>query len=173
MLNLQEPIVRVHHPVAIGDEAPDFTLLNQDQMLITLSSFKGKCGVVLFFYPMDYSPICTLEVIAFREAYEVFVKRGVEVIGVSDSPPQSHASFCKHLQLPFDLLTDDKHRVRNAFGVTTILGHIAPRVTFVIDHMGVVRNIFVATLLAKAHVAAAIETLDLFGTQAAILPQLS
>ncbi len=135
----------------VGDPAPHFSLPDQENRITTLSQYLGKKDVVLFFYPKDYTPICTLESIAFRELYHQFAEANAEVLGLSSDPPESHASFCDQLKLPFRLLTDAQHRVRDQFGARTMLGTSASRVTYVIDKKGIIRGIFVNTFAAARH----------------------
>ena len=140
----------------VGEEAPDFTLPDQDEKPVTLSSLRGK-NVVLYFYPKDFSTGCTKEACHFRDAFEDFTEAGAEVIGVSGDSIESHRKFKKAYMLPFTLLSDEKKEVRKQYGV---LGHVLPaRVTFVIDKKGVIRNVFSSQTDMKAHVDEAMKIL--------------
>ena len=76
----------------VGDKAPEFTLPKANGELVSLSDFRGRAEVVLFFYPKDNSPVCTAEACSFRDSYEVFRDAGAEVIGIStDSSPIARA----------------------------------------------------------------------------------
>jgi peroxiredoxin Q/BCP len=142
--------------VKVGEEAPDFTLPDQDNKPVTLSSLRGK-SVVLYFYPKDSSTGCTKEACYFRDAFEDFTEAGVEVIGVSGDSVESHSKFKESYMLPFTLLSDEKKEVRKEYG---ILGHVLPaRVTFVIDKKGVIRHIFSSQTNMKAHVDEAMKIL--------------
>lgn len=145
------------NPVDVGSPAPEFSLPDQEGVLRSLSDYRGKSVVVLFFYPKDYTPICTLESIAFRDSYEAFRKVDAEVIGVSQDPPESHASFCDSHKLPFRLLTDNGQEVREKYGAGSIFGDLGSRVTYVIDKQGIVRNIYRSALRAKRHVHTSLE----------------
>ena len=142
--------------IKVGDEAPDFTLPDQDGKLLTLSSLRGKV-VVLYFYPKDFTSGCTKEACHFRDAYEDFTDAGAEVIGVSADSQESHRRFRDAYLLPFSLLSDEKGEVKKLYGVS---GHLLPaRVTFVIDKAGVVRHVFSSKIDMKAHVDEAMRVL--------------
>jgi thioredoxin-dependent peroxiredoxin len=99
-----------------GDQAPDFTLQSDAGTDVTLSSLRGH-PVVLYFYPRDDTPGCTTEACEFRDAYDVFRKRGVEVLGVSPDDVRAHEKFKSKYELPFTLLADPDHAVAESYGV--------------------------------------------------------
>ena len=138
--------------VNVGDTAPDFTLTSQKGVTVTLSQFRAKKNVVLYFYPKDETRGCTREACTFRDSYELFTDLGAEVIGVSADTVESHKSFAEHYNLPFTLLSDTDDRARNLYGATSSLGIIPGRVTFVIDKTGVVRHVFSSQLQPEKHV---------------------
>lgn len=138
--------------VNVGETAPDFTLASQKDEMVTLSQFRAKKNVVLYFYPKDETRGCTREACTFRDSYELFTDLGAEVIGVSADTIESHKSFAEHYNLPFTLLSDTDDRVRNLYGATSSLGIIPGRVTFVIDKTGVVRHVFSSQLQPEKHV---------------------
>ena len=142
--------------VQIGDMAPEFNLPDPQGQMVSLAEFRGKASVVLFFYPRDYTPICTLESIAFRDSYEDFKKVGAEVIGISEDDPQSHAGFCAKHNLPFKLLTDKSHQTLKKYGAHSLFGGMN-RVTYVIGMDGKVKSIYQSALRAKKHVTSALE----------------
>jgi peroxiredoxin Q/BCP len=88
-----------------GDKAPDFTSTDQDGNKVKLSDYKGK-RVVLYFYPKDDTPGCTKEACSFRDADQIFNKKGIKVFGVSTDDEKSHQKFISKFQLPFDLIAD-------------------------------------------------------------------
>ena len=142
--------------VKIGENAPDFTLPNQDGKPVTLSSLKGKV-VVLYFYPKDFTSGCTKEACYFRDAYEDFTEARAEVVGVSADSKESHRNFRDAYLLPFNLLSDEKGEIKKLYGVA---GHLFPgRVTFIIDKKGIVRHIFSSQTDMKAHVDEAMKIL--------------
>lgn len=136
----------------VGDRAPEFTAVTQDGTTIRLSDYAGKSGVVLFFYPMDNTPVCTKEACAFRDSYERFRQAGVEVIGVSVSSATIQRAFADQYKLSFPLVSDEKGSLRQTYGVSPTLGLIPKRVTFVIDKQGVIRLIFSALFASEEHI---------------------
>jgi len=143
----------------VGDQAPDFSLPNQNGETIALSSFRGNRAVVLYFYPKDDTPGCTVESCTFRDSYEDFKDNGAEVIGISSDSPDSHQKFAQKHNLPFTLVSDTNSSVRKAYGVPSTLGLLPGRVTYVIDKEGVIRHIFNSQFNPKAHVEESIKIL--------------
>jgi peroxiredoxin Q/BCP len=138
--------------VKVGDKAPDFTLSSQMGDSVTLSEYFGKKNIVLYFYPKDESPGCAKEACNFRDSYEELTSLGAEVIGISGQSIESHKSFAAHYGLPFILLSDSDGRVRKLYGVSSTIGIIPGRVTYVINKSGVVRSIFSSQAQAERHV---------------------
>ncbi len=95
--------------------ASDFTLLDQDRNLVSLSDFSGR-RLVVFFYPKAMTPGCTVEACDFRDSYEELLAAGVAVVGVSPDPPEDLARFREKDNLPFPLLSDGDHAVAEAYG---------------------------------------------------------
>ncbi|MFH7245665.1 MAG: peroxiredoxin [Spirulina sp.] len=146
-------------PIQVGDLAPDFTLPNQAGTPVTLSDFRGKKAVVLYFYPKDDTPGCTIESCTFRDSYTDFAATGAEVIGISSDSPTSHQQFAAKHNLPFTLVSDEGSKVRNAYGVPSTLGLLPGRVTYIIDLEGKVRHIFNSQFNPKAHVSEAMKVI--------------
>jgi thioredoxin-dependent peroxiredoxin len=124
---------------------------------VSLKSLLSTKALVLFFYPKDDSPGCTVEACAFRDAFEDFKDAGARVVGVSADSQQSHAHFATKHRLPFELLTDPKGEAAIAMGVKKVMGFLPGRVTFVLDQKGEVLHRFESSLRMKAHVAEALE----------------
>jgi peroxiredoxin Q/BCP len=139
-----------------GDKVPDFTLPSTGGGKVTLSDLWAKKTVVLFFYPKDDTPGCTVEACSFRDEYDTFAQAGAEVVGVSSDSVESHDRFASKHKLPMTLLSDADGRVRSLFGVRATLGLFPGRATFVIDRQGIVRHVFVSQLRAGAHVGEAL-----------------
>jgi peroxiredoxin Q/BCP len=133
--------------IQAGARAPDFALKDANGKLWTLSDFRGRT-FVLYFYPKDNTPGCTTEACSFRDRYDEFKKRGVEVVGVSADSETSHKSFAEKKNLPFILLSDPEKKTIEAYGALgekklygrTFLGIV--RSTFIIDGEGIVRKVF-------------------------------
>lgn len=101
--------------LAVGTEAPDFTLQDQDDRAQTLSRYRGGY-VLVYFYPKDDTPGCTAEACAIRDAYGDFERAGVKVFGISADTAESHKQFAEKYQLPFSLLSDPTREVIVAYG---------------------------------------------------------
>ena len=109
--------------------------------------------VVLFFYPRDESPVCVVQVCAFRDAYEELTSAGVEVVGISSDSPESHHAFAAHRSLPFPILSDAGGAVRRRYGAgSPLLFGTTGRVTYLIDEEGAVRDIFSSMFRPVEHV---------------------
>ena len=143
----------------VGDAAPDFHLAAADGHVVSLSDYRGQSEVVLFFYPRDNSPFCSLEACSFRDSYEAFQNAGAEVIGISADSGQSHDRFALRFSLPFVLLSDTDGAVQRQFGVTKTLGVFPGRKTYLIDRSGVIRHIFASQFLPTKHVSEALAVL--------------
>ena len=146
--------------IDVGDTAPDFRLPALRGGELVLSDFRGKKNVVLFFYPKDDSPGCTVEACTFRDAYEDFVEAGAEVIGISSDSLDRHSAFAQCHSLPMQLVSDKGGKVRAQYGVKSTLGLIPGRETFIIDKTGVVRHVFRSQIRVKNHVAESLAVLQ-------------
>ena len=144
-------------PLQPGDAAPNFSAPAHDGQQVRLADYRGKSVVVLYFYPMDGTPVCTKQACGFRDAYEEFTKSGAAVIGVSADSPQRHQAFAASRTLPFLLLSDQDGALRKAYHVTKTFGIVPGRVTFVIDRAGVIRHVFSALFAAEQHVTEALK----------------
>lgn len=145
--------------LTVGDKAPSFTLPTADGRQVSLSDYRGRQPVVVYFYPKDDTPGCTAEACAFRDQYEDFKQAGAEVIGISSDAPEAHAKFASKHRLPFLLLSDRDGAVRKAYGVPATLGLLPGRVTFVVDREGIIRHLFSSQFRATKHVSEAIGVL--------------
>lgn len=165
--DLSNPIV-IHSPHTVnqddtmgamlraGDSIPDLTL-DGPEGAVRLKDLVGQRSLVLYFYPKDDTPGCTVQACTFRDSYEEFLEAGAQVVGISSDPPSSHGGFASRHRLPFLLLSDSAESARRAFGVKSTLGLLPGRVTFVIDRQGTIRYVFSSQLRPKEHVARALE----------------
>ena len=128
-------------PIQVGAQAPDFTLRDQNNEEITLSSFRGQKAVLLVFYPLAFTGICTGELCVVRDDLGSFQNDDVQVITVSVDSPYSHKVFSEREGYTFPLVSDfwPHGAVAQAYGVFNSDRGIANRGTFVIDKAGVVR----------------------------------
>ncbi len=121
--------------VEVGQEAPDFTLKNENNQDVKLSNQRGK-PVVLFFYPLDFSPFCTTEACAYRDDTSLFEGKGAQIFGISRDSTWTHKAFKEKEQLPYSLLADMKGAVAQIYGCWNEAAAIAERLTVVIDADG-------------------------------------
>lgn len=144
-------------------EAPDFTLQSDSGESVTLSGLRGR-PVVLYFYPRDDTPGCTVEACEFRDAWGDVKQTGAVVLGVSPDDVPSHRRFRTKFRLPFPLLADPDHRVAERYGVwgeksmygRKFLGIL--RTTFVIDPAGRILQVF-ERVKPKGHAGRVLEAL--------------
>ncbi len=122
--------------VGVGEVAPDFTLKDQDGSPVTLSSFRGKRGVALCFYPFDWSPVCTTENCALTEDMPKFAGKETEVFGVSCDSHFSHKAWREKLGLKHSLLSDQKREVAKKYGLFLEDFNCSKRATVVVDKAG-------------------------------------
>ena len=140
-----------------GDTAPRFTLPDHDGTLVTLDALLEKGPVVVFFYPKDETPGCTVEACSFRDAYEDFQEAGASVIGISSDSSASHRRFRDKHGFPYLLLSDTGGKVRAEWGVPKTLGILEGRSTYVLDKAGVVVHVLHSQLKVKKHVGEALD----------------
>jgi peroxiredoxin Q/BCP len=129
-----------------GDKAPSFKSTDQDGNKISLADYKGK-KVILYFYPEDDTPTCTVEACNLRDNFLPLKQKGFVVLGVSADDERSHKKFINKFNLPFTLLADTDKKIINAYGVwgdKVLFGHKykgIKRTTFVIDEKGKIEKI--------------------------------
>ncbi|MEJ6979203.1 thioredoxin-dependent thiol peroxidase [Pedobacter sp. P351] len=129
-----------------GDIAPKFTSKDQNSNTISLSDFAGK-EVILYFYPKDDTPGCTVEACNFRDNYQSLQQQGYSVIGVSTDDEKSHQKFINKYQLPFTLISDTDKTIVEAYGVWVEKNMYGKkymgtaRKTFIIDKEGIIKKI--------------------------------
>lgn len=130
-----------------GTKAPLFKGKDQNGNLISLADFKGK-KVVVYFYPEDDTPTCTVQACNLRDNFSLLTKKGIIVLGVSPDDEKKHKKFESKYKLPFTLIADAEHGIIDKYGVwgekqmygKTYMG--LHRTTFLIDEKGVIRKIF-------------------------------
>lgn len=135
--------------------APDFVLHDTHGRQISLKEFTGK-KVVLYFYPKDNTPGCTLEAMAFTKYQQDFDKLGAVILGVSQDSCQSHQTFTKNKKLTITLLSDPDHKVMKLYGVWRLKKFLGKeflgtmRSTFLIDEKGKIIHVW-DNVSAKGH----------------------
>jgi peroxiredoxin len=129
----------VEKEIEVGQEAPDFTLVDQDKKEVKLSSFRGKKNVVLAFYPLDWSPVCTTENKCFTDDFPKFEATGAEVFGVSADSFFSHKAWADSLGLKQRLLSDVHREVAKKYGLYFEPMNCSKRATVIVDKKGIVK----------------------------------
>ena len=148
--------------VDVGSAAPVVRLPNQNGEMVDLTSFIGRREVVLYFYPKDKTPGCTVEANDFSNRKKQIEALGAELFGVSVDNVQSHNEFSDMHQLTFDILADSDKSVTTSFGVLTEVNNIpiAKRTTFIIGTDGLIKKVFrdVDVLIHGEEVVAALQS---------------
>jgi peroxiredoxin Q/BCP len=137
--------------LAIGDTAPDFQLDDQYGESVSLDAMVAKGHAIVYFYPVDFSPVCTAEACSFRDNFDDVTAVGTQIIGISPQSISSHRRFSNQFKLPFPLLSDAKKTAIKAYGVDGMFGIGVRRVTFLIDQNKVVVNRVVSDLFVGSH----------------------
>jgi thioredoxin-dependent peroxiredoxin len=138
----------------VGQQAPAFDVTSSDGKRIRLEDFRGKQNVVLYFYPKDFTRVCTRETCGFRDMYEELRGKDTEIIGVSLDSDDSHQKFATEYKVPFPLIADKDRTLAKSYeaiGPLRGLIGIVKRVTFVIDKQGNIADILQSELNADAH----------------------
>jgi peroxiredoxin (alkyl hydroperoxide reductase subunit C) len=127
--------------IEVGHEAPDFTLRNQNNEEVTLSSFRGKRAVLIIFYPLAFTGICTGELCAVRDDLPTFQNDDVQVMTISVDSAYTHKIFSEREHYEFPLLADfwPHGAVAQQYGVFNEITGFANRGTFLVDKDGIVR----------------------------------
>ena len=131
----------------VGDKAPGFSLRDQNGNSVSLDGYLGK-KVIVFFYPKDDTPGCTVEACNFRDDFELYEEKNAVLIGISKDGEESHKKFISKFNLPFTLLCDEDHAVAEAYGAwgeksmygRKYMGIV--RTTVVVDAEGNVEQIY-------------------------------
>lgn len=149
----------------VGEAAPAFTLPSTEGRDISLSDFKGKQSVVLYFYPRDDTPGCTAEACSFRDLRGMFQEHGAEILGVSTDNLRSHKKFREKFGLTFPLLADEGHVVADQYGVWQLKKFMGreymgiARTTFVIGTDGTIKAVF-PNVKVEGHADQVLQALD-------------
>ena len=143
----------------VGDKIPNFTAKDTNGNDFDSQELIGEKPLVIYFYPKDNTPGCTVQACSFRDQYEDFKDLGAEVIGISSDSVLSHQKFSQQYQLPFILLSDSDKKIRKLFGVPSgLLGILPGRVTYVADITGTIIMVF-DNMMAKRHIPKALEAI--------------
>ncbi len=149
LFTMSRPVVRAADDVqTVGTVAPDFTLSSQEGKKVSLHDYKGQ-WVVLYFYPKDMTPGCTIEAHNFQRDLAQYEQKDAVILGVSVDPVDSHKQFCTKEGLTFKLLADTEHDVTTKYGTLMTYNmqngasmQAAERDTFIINPQGVIVKVF-------------------------------
>jgi peroxiredoxin Q/BCP len=125
--------------IHVDEQAPDFTLKDEEGKDWRLADRRGQV-VVMLFYPGDETPICTKQMCSVRDRWTDYLATGAEIVGVSTDTVESHHKFSEHYKLPFRLLADPDEKVTRLYGVRSWLPGRSARAIIVIDAHGIVRH---------------------------------
>ncbi|MEZ4368981.1 MAG: peroxiredoxin [Kofleriaceae bacterium] len=139
----------------VGSAAPPLSYAAADGTPRTLAELRGHKAAVVYFYPADFTSVCTRETCGFRDIYGELASADVEVIGVSVDDPERHREFAEAYQIPFALVSDPNLEIARAWGATGLISTLArktKRVTYVVDKAGTIAGVFEGMFSASHHV---------------------
>jgi thioredoxin-dependent peroxiredoxin len=137
--------------LAIGGRAPEFTLPDQDEQNVSLSTLLRHGPVILYFYPADFTPGCTKEACSIRDLHAEIQEAGLDVAGISPQSAATHRSFREKYRLPFTLLSDEDKFVIRMYDVLGPLGFGVRRATYLIDQARYIRAAVLADFRISLH----------------------
>ncbi|WP_375578952.1 peroxiredoxin [Marivirga tractuosa] len=143
-------------PLKEQQKAPDFQLESTSENKFKLSEQAGE-PIILFFYPKNFTKVCTAEVCEFRDAFSEFRDLNVKVVGISQDTIDSHHKFKKENKLPFELLSDPKGKVAKLFKATIPVIGMNRRVTYLLDKDLKIKEVYENMFSADQHVKEMIE----------------
>jgi thioredoxin-dependent peroxiredoxin len=137
--------------LAMGARAPEFTLPDQDERNVSLSTLLRDGSLILYFYPADFTPGCTREACALRDLHGEILQAGLDIAGVSPQDPASHRAFREKYHLPYTLLSDVDKSVIRMYEVRGPLGFGVRRATYLIDQARYIRGAVLADFRITEH----------------------
>ena len=147
----------------VGDKAPEFQVLNQNENLVKNSDLKGR-AYILFFYPRASTPGCTTEACSLNDKFSELRKKGFEIFGVSEDTPAKQMKFKEKYGFTYDLLADTEHQLIDAYGVwgpKKFMGKEYDglhRTTFIVDANGIISHV-ISKVRTKDHADQILELL--------------
>jgi len=137
--------------LAMGGRAPEFTLPDQDDRSVSLTTLLNRGPLILYFYPADFTPGCTREACMMRDLHNDILRVGFNVAGVSPQSPERHREFREKYSLPFTLLSDLEKFVIRMYDVNGPLGIGVRRATYLIDQARQIRGAVLADFRISQH----------------------
>ena len=144
------------HEYLVNTKFPEFNLYDEKRKYITEEDINGKWSVI-FFYPKDESPGCTLQSCSFRDKYEEFNTLGVQIFGVSSDSVSSHKKFKEKHNLQYSLLSDKGGILAERLKLKKNLGFLPARVTLIVDPKGIIIYVHTSQLGVTGHVRKALK----------------
>ncbi|MBT8084570.1 MAG: peroxiredoxin [Woeseia sp.] len=135
----------------IGSVAPDFALPDQDGREVQLGKLLEDGPLILYFYPADFTPLCTREACTFRDGFADLKAVGLQVVGISPQDSASHRRFRAQQRLPFPLLSDEDKGVISSYDVDGLLGIGVRRTTYLINRDGTIHDVVQADIMIGKH----------------------
>ena len=148
--------MRDTHEYLVNTKFPEFNLYDEKRKFITEEDINGKWSVI-FFYPKDESPGCTLQSCSFRDKYEEFNNLGVQIFGVSSDSVSSHKKFKEKHNLQYSLLSDKGGILAERLKLKKNLGFLTARVTLIVDPKGIIIYVHTSQLGVTGHVRKALK----------------
>jgi peroxiredoxin Q/BCP len=145
------PWIRGTRMLPIGSRAPEFTLPDQDDHTVSLTTLLNRGPLILYFYPADFTPGCTREACMLRDLHSEILRVGLGVAGVSPQSPERHKEFRDEYHLPFVLLSDVEKFVIKMYDVNGPLGFGVRRATYLIDQARQIRSAVLADFRISQH----------------------
>lgn len=143
-----------------GTKAPDFTLAATGDKKITLSrDFEGK-ALIVYFYPKDFTKVCTAEACEFRDKFEDFRDLSIPILGISKDDIPTHEKFKKEYKLPFDLLSDPSGKVCKAYDALVPLIKMPKRITYLLNEKHEIEASFSEMFEAKSHIESMLKNIN-------------
>lgn len=137
--------------LSIGSQAPEFSLLDQDGLYTGLDQLLVNGPLILYFYPADFTTLCTREACTFRDGFSDLKAVGLQVAGVSPQDPSSHRRFRAQQRLPFPLLSDEDKTVIKQYDVDGPMGIGVRRATYLINQDGTIHDAVQADFMIAKH----------------------
>ena len=137
----------------VGETAPEFSAQDQYGKTLTLESLLARGRLILYFYPKDFTPVCTAQACTFRDATAELGSLSANVVGVSGDKEESHQRFAEKHSVPFSLIADPERRIIKAYGASMPILNRTLRVTYVIDTNRRVIGAFHHELSAAKHLS--------------------
>jgi len=150
------------HEYLVNTKFPQFNLYDDKRKFVTEEDFSGKWNVI-FFYPKDESPGCTIQSCSFRDKYEEFNNLGVQIFGVSSDSVSSHKRFKEKYNLQYSLLSDEGGKLAKSLVLKKNLGILHARVTLIVNPQGMITYVHTSQLGVTGHVRKALKEIKAQG----------